>query len=278
MLVGFQCPKDGKDRKFDYCFSSCPETCEPLPLLLSLAQSREVEDMVYSTTEILNPPQVVYMNRNFDYYESPDRLVWSTFGTAFHTLMESHDKQLAELGVHEDYHIEESFEWEMRTDAGVAWLVGTPDMYHPPTKTLWDFKTKKFYYDLKYFLPDNWKEWDKEKWQLNIYRVFKWNEAKKMKLEVLVKDWNRGLKEREDVDPIMQFDVPFIEDKVVRETAKELCEIHLTNQDDPSKIRPCTKEELWFNKDDIPLRCTEYCGAGKNNCPQFKEWEKKNEQ
>ena len=278
MLIGFSCPLSNKPIKFEECFKGCKSRCHPLPLLLSLAHSREVEDMVYSVTEILNPPQVVFMNRNFNYYESPQSLVWSSFGTAFHKLMESHNKTLAELKVHEDYRIEESFDWEMRTDGGQGWLTGTPDLYHVPSKTLWDFKTKKFYYDLKYFLPANWKEWDKEKWQMNIYRVFKWKEAEQMKLEVLVKDWNRGLKEREHIDPIMQFDVPFIDDQEVKDTVNELFGTHLKNQDDPSKIRDCTKEELWINKNGIPLRCTEYCSAGKDNCPQFKKWKSKHKE
>ena len=269
-LVGFTCPKDDSKRKFDYCFKECKEHCQPLPLLLSLSQHRDVVPNRYSVTEILNPPQVVYLQRNNDYYEYPQNLIWTTFGTAWHSVIEGQEETLGEMGVLDNYGIEEPFKKEIDIGGSTVTLTGRPDLYVKHTKTLWDFKTKKFYYDLKYLLErENWDE-GKEIWQLNIYRVYKYPEAEKMKLCCLVKDWNRSVRDKYGVKPVEQLDVPWIDSGEVIKKVTELCALHMRCQENPETIPNCADEDVWINRNGVPLRCTEYC-YGREFCPQFKE-------
>ncbi len=266
-LIGYTCPKDGERRKFDECFLSCPfndDRCEPLPVLITLGSNRPVVPFRYSVTEILQPPKVVYLSRNNTFYSKPDSFIASSLGTAWHTTLERARPCIKELGLEDDYLMESSFEKEFYFDIGqdtpTVTLSGRSDLYVKSTKTLWDFKTTKYFYTLKYLMAGKW-EGSTYHWQLNMYRVFQYPEAEKMKIEALVKDYKTNFPKLYSVGQTYKLDVPFILDEVIKATTKELLKTHVENQLDPSKVKDCKTEDIWVNREGIPLRCRDYCNV-----------------
>lgn len=277
-LVGFVCPKDGGRYTFDFCFKKCHEQCYDLPILLALAKSRKVVPNVYSTTEILNPPKVVYLQQHNAYFSKPDSLIWATFGTSWHLMLEQQKAKIKELGLEADYIFENNgkpFGVTINTPAGAATLRGTPDLFHIPSKTLTDYKTMKYYYKVQYLLEkQNWNE-GTEIWQINIYRVYCFPMTKEMKMVALIKDWNQRLKVK-GIPAIVKFDVPFIRDEVIKETVKAKIQYLLECEKDPTIIRDCTHEEKWITKKPphLPLRCLDYCPVNEF-CEWFQKWSNK---
>jgi len=277
-LVGFTCPKDNQSKPFEWCFKHCKARCEPLPILIAMSSRRKIVENLYSVTEILNPPQIVYMQRHFSYYVLPKNQTFITFGTGWHYAFERAKYKIKDLGLEKDYIIENGgkyFEVEIETKAGTANLRGTPDLYIVPEKHLWDFKTMKYYYTAKNLIEhEDWGD-STIPWQVNIYRVYDFIEAEKITVEALIKDFKRNLKEK-GVEPIMQFPVPIMRDETVKEFVKAKLAYLLEVEKDPSILRQCTHEERWIvanerNKDHgKPLRCLEYCNVS-SFCPQFQD-------
>ena len=278
-MIGFVCP-DGEKRTFDFCIKECRNRCKyPFPLLLALMSDRKVVPNSYSVTEILNPPRIVYYTRNFTYFAAPKSLIWQTFGSAWHNIIDFQKTQIKDLGLEDEYLIEESFEKIFTIQTGEirlnhqeiepVKLRGRSDLYCTSTKTLWDFKTMK-----QYPVQKAWKrDWSGSTYpmQLNIYRVYQYPEAEKIMISAIIKDHSRGIEEKYGMEPVERLEVPIIPDLEVKETVKELLKIHVENQEDPSKIRQCTNDELWINKKGERLRCMEYCPV-KDLCPQWKEY------
>lgn len=271
-LSGFKCPKSQRDVKFDFCWNTCKEKCKPAPALFSVASSRNVEENVYHVTEILNPPRIVYYTRNYPYFGRIDNLIVMKFGTAVHQLLENTKEYVKELELEDDYLIEQNFLEPIPTGAIqiprlFTFLSGTSDLYVKSTKTLWDFKTMKYYYAIKYLIEkQNWDD-GKYHWQLNIYRRFQYPECEMLKIFAFVKDWNRTMKRKYDIDPTETLQVPMISDKIVDATVKKLLTDHVQCQADPTKIRDCTEKEMWHER----IRCHEYC-AISDLCPQFQKF------
>jgi len=86
-LQGFICPKTGEKKRFRFCQQDCGDRCEPLPILLSLGYEWEKKPNQYHVTEILNPPQIVWLSRHNTWYEYPEDLIWRTYGQAWHKVM-----------------------------------------------------------------------------------------------------------------------------------------------------------------------------------------------
>ena len=276
-LVGFVCPNTGNKIPFEQCFKECPNHCFDLPILLALSRARKVVPGVYSATEILNPPKVVHLQRHNAYFSKPESLIWATFGTSWHLMLEQQKIKIRELGLEQDYIFENNgkpFQAQINTSAGVATLRGTPDLFHVPSKTLTDYKTMKYYYKVQYLLEkQNWSE-GTEQWQMNIYRVYCFPMAKNMKMVALIKDWNQRLKAK-GIPAIVKFDVPFIPDEVVKELVKSKIQYLLECEKDPTIIRDCTHEEKWITKKPphLPLRCLDYCPVNEF-CEWFQNWSK----
>jgi hypothetical protein len=266
VLAGFVCPKSGKNMDFDYCFKKCNSRCHPLPTLLVLAErSRQPKKKIYHVTEICDPPKVIYLKRHNSYYRPPESLSYTMFGSAFHSIIEETMSRIKELGFENDYIFEEKnhFEVHIKTKHGKAILSGTPDLYIPKLEQLWDFKTAKYYYEVQDLLAGKWNE-SKHILQLNIYRVYKYPEAKELYLEMHIKDYQRRLA-KEGVLPIMIIEVPILDDGYIKEYVKQAieCQLQLEKQKEPIQIRPCTKEETWNG-----IRCKDYC-EGRDFCVQY---------
>ena len=227
-----------------------------LPILLAMTEDiREPKADTYSTTEILNPPKQIYLMRNNDYYVRPMDMVWMLFGSAFHGIVEDQRGNLPP-----DYSVEHdnSFRVEIDTPAGKAYLTGRPDQYQESTKVLTDYKTLKYYWDLYYIMEKHTWDESKYKWQLNIYRHYKFPEAVRMQLYALIKDYDKRLREK-GIPPMIRVEVPMIKGELVEEFVVNKIGVILRNQKDPSTIEGCSEKDRW--KGDI--RCKSYCSVNK---------------
>jgi len=263
MLIGFQCPLKNKGIPFSECLSGCPDRCMELPILYAMTEGiREYHPNTYSVTEILNPPKQIYLMRTNDYYVRPIDLTWALFGTAFHGIVEDQKGNLPP-----DYSVEHdnSFKVEIETPVGTAYLTGIPDQYQDSTKTLTDYKTLKYYWDLYYILEKH--SWDesKYKWQVNIYRHYRFPEATKLQLYALIKDYDKRLREK-GIPPMIRIEVPMIKGEIVEQFVKDKLTTILRNQKDPETIEGCSEKDRWKND----TRCLNYCSIN-NRCDYWQD-------
>ena len=259
---GFRCPKTQEEHPFIYCLRDCPSRCHPRPVLAALINDRPHEPGVYHVTEILNPPQVVYLYRHQDYYTEPESNAYAALGTAYHLMMETGENRLAGYALPRDNAIlEQSFRAEIKTPYGTAILTGRADRYEPDTKTLIDYKTEKLYSVKKYF-AGNW-EGSKHAFQQNIYRTFMFPEAERILLSCFIKDHGYQALARDGIPAIVNVEVPIMDSDYVREFVQAKITMLLMNEKDPSTIPDCEQEELWGGR-----RCEEYCAVNKY-CPQY---------
>ena len=259
MLVGFKCPKDKENRKFDYCFNACSEHCHPTPLLYALSDQREVTPGTFSVTEILKPFQQVHFERTCDFYRDPASMMWAVFGTAVHHVISS-----METRINGDFAIEVRFSVGIETPHGIATLRGTPDLYDKKKKILWDFKVKPYFNALKFTLNKEFplKELG-DHYQLNLYRVWGQPEAEKLKLCYIVRDHNKSVM-REGVPPILDRDVPIYNTKVMQDLTVERMTTHFACELGKQPPPECTTRDRWNGN-----KCGKYCG-GSEHCPQYK--------
>lgn len=277
--VGFLCVDDKQNRPYDYCIHSCQSRCMELPILLNIMQQREKRDNVFSVTELQKPPRIAAWERLNDYYADPFKGIWATFGTSFHLMVETQKQKLIELGKYgekgegERYTLEHDnyLEIPLVVNGRDVILTGTPDQYEWSRGILTDYKTLKYYYDIQYLVER--KDWNNNsyRWQLNMYRRYRFPNCKRMILQALIKDWNRSVAQKSGLPPIVRIEVPWIDDKVVDEhVTKSIGEI-LTAMDDIRTARNCTLDERWTNKQTgYTVRCNEYCNVSNaGDCPQF---------
>ena len=278
MLKGFVCPKSGRNEKFSFCWGRCVNHCKPLPVLLSLArQDRGSEQNVYHVTEILNPPQVVYLKRNNPYYLSPDSLIDMSVGSSWHKKLEETKKYVQELGLQDDYLMEQNFKesfsipimYKEYEKVHQVILSGTFDLGVKSTKTLWDYKIMKYYYTFKYLSEGKWDD-STIPMQMNTYRVYGFPEAECMKIFVYLKDYKLNMADKHDLSQTETLQVPMIPDEKVKKKVVDLLTEHVTAQK-TGKPRLCTEEERWYNeRQKVYLRCKHYC-AVKEICEQYNE-------
>ena len=262
-LRGFVCPLNSGHVDLDTC-DKCPSPCLELPILYALLdKARTIDKKRFSVTEILKPPQVLALERMHDYWTDPLDLVWSTFGTSWHSMIEGQRNRLRVGGfsLESDNHFEIPFE----VDGQTVTIHGTPDQYFWPTETLTDYKTLKYYWDIYYLQQGKWSD-SNYGWQVNMYRRFRFPTCQHMQLVALVKDYNRKLREKCGVSPIVKISVPMIEDAKVDEFVRARLRDHLIAEADITKARECTLEERWKDS----LRCFEYCPCNVH-CRQFQE-------
>ena len=266
-LTSFICrARNREEVPLDYCFRQCPARCHPLPVLAGLADDRGHEPGVYHVTEIFNPPKVVYLHRHEDYAVEPESRAYTSFGTAYHLMVEQGQLSLDKLGITDnailDHDPRATFRVLVVTPQGQATLTGRADRYEPDTKTLWDYKTEKLY-SIKKYLAGDW-EGVKHVFQLSTYRTFMFPEAERLMLSCLVKDHGYAAKVRDGIPAIVNVSVPIIQSGLIREMVASKVGILLQNEADPSTIRDCADEELWNNR----CRCEEYC-AVNGYCLQY---------
>lgn len=273
MLNGFLCPLTEQSTPFDFCFKECTHRCHPLPVLLALVDERKFKDSMWSVTELLQPPRITILKRRYNYAIKPMDLMFATFGTAWHLMISQTEKRLTELGLNDGFVFEENnyFEVQFDTPHGLATLRGTPDLYLPDSKILYDFKTTKYYYTMKYILEKGWNGSDTTfHWQINLYRYWKYPETEKMYLYALIKDWNNRLKEI--IDPVAELEVPFIDNDKLKSFTQDQINLLQKIQEEKSEPPLCDPKDFWIQKDGkTRLRCEKYCVVNQN-CDQYKEY------
>lgn len=256
MQIGFKCPLDDSNRTFDYCIKECGAKCYQgnLPLLLALIPSnRPVVPDVWSVTQVVAPPQVTLLRQRHDYYAPPNRTVFMQWGTAWHQMIEGQRAKLEELGVADQYIMEDRFDVQVPTSLGEIGLRGTPDLYIPHTKTLWDYKTTKAYSIGKAFKSNT-----EYFWQLNMYRHYHFPEAERLVVCGIVRDHSLRVEEKDGIEEIVIKDVEiFHSDDVENYTTERLINLKVC-QDHNLTPRPCTTEERWRG-----VRCEKYCAVNK---------------
>jgi len=205
-----------------------------------------------------------------DFYISPLFSTFALFGTAVHNLIEMQKDKLAEIGVADDYCIEERRTIEFN---GIN-LTGRVDQYNKKTKTLFDYKTIKSYAVEK--MKKEHFEDNSYLLQLNGYRTFFFPEAEHLIIEAFVKDWGYDKYKKNGVMPIEKVEIPILSDEYVKETFKRLIDQHL-KVEKSGQLPDCTKDEVWFNENPksdnfgIPLRCRDYCEVN-SICDQYRRF------
>ncbi len=148
---------------------------------------------------------------------------------------------------------ENYFEVEIKTKAGKAVLHGTPDLYIPKRKELWDFKTGKYFYEIQKLLAGDFSD-SKHIWQTNIYRHFKYPEAEKIFLEMVVKDYKMDFKQKFGIEPVVIIPVPVLKPAMIENIVKKRIEVLLEIEKDSKKVQNCLPGEIWDG-----VRCESYC-------------------
>lgn len=266
-FVGFDCPLGQGVVQIETCLHSCKHRCLSIPMLVALyGEKREVTPKKYHVTEILDPPQIVYLARNYPYSCSPMSMVWMLFGSAIHTIMEEGHARAVELGVADRFICEHRFEVEIDD----CILSGRYDLYDKVDKTLWDFKSIK-QYAVEKLLSGDFAD-SKYGDQFNIYRTFGCPEAEHIKMEAIVKDWSMLAK----MQPVEDIEFPVRNSLEVMHQVALLLKIHEEAQNE-GRWRPCTEDELWIPQSPrsknygIPIRCRDYCKVS-GICPQYRKW------
>jgi len=239
-------------------------------IMAMMSQSRDTEEGVYHVTEILNPPQVVFLQRTTAYYATPASLIWMLFGTGFHTIMERGHSLIPEG----KFIAEKNFKAEID---GVI-LSGTPDLYDIENKTLYDYKTIKTY-AVKLMKQGNF-DGNKYKDQLNIYRAYAYPEAERLVIEAVVKDWTEDAEFRDGVSAIEDIDVPLVP---VEETKEMVLNKIVTHElvRKSGTCPECSMEDQWVNMNPksknygVPIRCRSFCSVNRV-CPQWKAYLEEN--
>lgn len=265
-LRGFYCVETGKPVAFDYCLGVCGK-CEDLPYLFAISKGlRIVVPGEFSTTTLEKPILQTFLSRSFDYYIHPMDMAIVTFGTGMHRLIvEQSERDLIEAGYEFAFEKDLHFRVNIKTEHGEGTLTGTPDQYNRRTKTQTDFKSLKYWYDVKYLKEGKWEKQLKHVHQTNVYRRHALPDCEKIILWVFVKDITQDLREG-GVLPIEKFNVPLMSNEEVDKYVEDRMGRHLRAE--RTGFAPvCTKEERFFNqKKNVYQNCAHYCSA-RYICP-----------
>jgi len=270
MLKGFYCPQDKEPSEFpDFkkCLE-CKSQCLPITVIDALFNERNLEPGVYHATELTKPIRIIYLQRTHDYYTTINGVINTTIGTAYHDfLLSRRDKYKGKFVFEPDTSFEVSI--------GGLKLTGTPDLYDVENKTIYDYKIIKLYEAERMLKGQGLDDYIH---QLNIYKTYKFPEAKKLILIPVIKDFTANSVYTSPIQtPIFKLPIPILP----TESVKRFVENRIKLLDDVINERvpcpKCTDEETWGEK-----RCLNYCdvasqcGYKKSNNNNNKK-EKENE-
>lgn len=194
-----------------------------------------------SVTEILSPPQLVLLRRQYadDIEQDASDMVWSLFGSAVHNILE-HGK--------DSHHIVE----ERLFTTFEGWSIsGAIDLQ--------EFKDYKFYIS-DYKVTSAWAvQQEKQEWidQLNLYawlveRV-KGEKVAGLQIIGIVRDWSRreaAIKDTYPQSPIVTLDIPLWSPEDRETFVKQRLTLH--NEANFAAVSgdmpECTSEEMWEKK------------------------------
>lgn len=188
-----------------------------------------------ATTLLKGDKEIVLYDRHFDELEQDAAdLVWASFGTAFHAIMEKQDTEAFK---------EEAFEVEVE-----GWKVtGRVDFYDMKNETLGDYKTASVW---KVIYKD-FEDWKKQgltyAWLMKQHGL----EVKRCEFTAFLKDHSKTeAKRKPDYPqvPVFKYAFDVTESNLeetearIRAKIKSVTEAYKLGDDD---IEPCTAEERW---------------------------------
>lgn len=220
---------------------------------MAMTDQREVVPGRYSVTEIIKPLRQIYLNRRVENYIDPEKTIYLINGTAIHGVLEDGAKNIIDRESHE---VEVGFTEEILPGYTLS---GRPDYYDVKKKVLWDFKNSKAFTVKKIKNASERMPWTAEDYfiQANVYRAYKYPEAKELKLYFIVQGWTR----KEELSPIEQVNVPMGSIEAVRLWVVDRFKHIRAIEEGVIELPLCPKEDLWIRADGTPVRCKEYCSA-----------------
>ncbi len=211
----------------------------PQPIVSAIANdSYSKGDADISVTELIDPPMLVALKKRYanDLSEDVSDRIFSLLGQSIHSILERADTTAVV---------------ERRLSILIeGWKVsGSMDRFVLSNGLLQDYKLTTVYKVKGGRLPEEWVK------QLNIYaEILRQNgeTVKTLQIVALLRDWSKGLVEREEGVPTQQcvvIDIPLIPEEEVIEYIRAQVLAHQDAQV-RDQYSPCTKEERWA-KDDV---------------------------
>lgn len=268
MLRFFKCP-DGITRPISECLEKCAlgDRCLSLPTLHSIGQVREWRGRP-STTMLLNPTRLEYLQITHDYAIDPFDQAFALLGTRHHQRLEAVAKKI------------EGLESELVLKGEVS---GILDLLEPinggDTYRMIDYKTFGSYAVAKHLGDKDGGEYDRFKLalQMNNYRCMSQDlgfNIVELKVQITVRDGGTFSAKKNGVDKnLYLLPVEILPDEQVKEyfLTKSFA---LTQALKTGETELCNYEERWGGR-----RCTGYCsvfefcpeGRMVNKLPPMKE-------
>ena len=219
-----------------------------------------------SVTGLIDSPRVRLLKKTFMYEEDVSDMIWSLFGTAFHTVMErgaeSHTRSITEIA--------------MSVNIGGWTVTGTSDLLEVDVETgegtidiLDDWKVTSIWKVLNGLKSDD--SWVK---QVNVYRAmlqspnvkkiiegqetYRTFNIKKANIIAIIKDWSRG-KAKYDPKypqtPVKVIPIPLYNAESMFRYMEKRVELHKENErkfysgvdntPNPDALDICTESERW---------------------------------
>lgn len=255
-LTAFRCP-DGITRPIADCLQACPngDRCLSLPTLHSIGQAREWRGRP-STTQLLNPTRLEYLQIVHDYAIDPFDQAFALLGTRHHQRLEAVAKKI------------EGLESELVLKGEVS---GILDLLEPinggDTYRMIDYKTFGSFAAKKHMGTDPKDEYDRFKLalQMNSYRIMAAEigfNIVELKVQITVRDGGTFSAKHNGVDRnLYLLPVEILPDEQVKEyfLTKSFA---LTQALKSETTELCNYEERWGGR-----RCTGFCSV-MEFCPE----------
>lgn len=181
----------------------------------------------YTVTQLLQPPQISHLIREYGVEEDVADRIWSLLGSATHSVLERAYEEVSGCIVEERFY----------ADILGKKIGGQIDVFDPQCSTLYDYKVTSVW------SAEGKPEWDK---QLNMLRYLLYQNgvvANKLTIIPIFRDWVKAKSLIEKDYPVSQcvpIDIPIWPLDTVKEYMEERVREHMQ-----SVPRPCTDEERW---------------------------------
>lgn len=191
----------------------------------------------FSVTELLAPPQLVYLRNKHDAELSEDvsDRIWSLLGQAVHSIIERASAQLPNLLT----------ETTLRLPFNGYIIKGTADNIAIDTNTLYDFKVTSVYKIKNNPRPPEWVD------QTNIYaymfRKLHGLHLERINILAILRDWSKHEAARSIDYPqtqVITIPIPLWDDSSVEGLLSNSIREHVAARTS-GEPRPCTADETW---------------------------------
>lgn len=210
----------------------------PYPIVKAAITQIRGDYCDFSVTELVGAPRALQLRKRHDFWVDPFDRIWAVLGSAVHHIVESNADPEDTIAEH-----------RLLAQVMGQTVGGTPDLYIPSERTLYDFKVTGTYKYEKGEMP--MREWI---YQLNLYRhigmILGILNVERMVVNPIFRDWKRGKAEYTGIStypprPVLGLAIPRVE---VEEYLPSRVEIHLAGRDASDYGLPeCSDEERWVD-------------------------------